>query len=293
MVGVGMIRSSALAAAMGVFSIVTPTRAQVYLDQCDDWQGKRFSVDERIDGCTSQIHSGKYSGEKLARAYNNRGIAWYDKGEKDRAIADYTEALRIDPTNAVAYNNRGNAWKLKGETDRAIADYTEATQFDSRRAETYYNRGLTWYDKGDKDRAIADCTEAIRLDPRYAVAYTARGIAKLFTGSLPEALADIRQGSVLDPKDAYAALWLDILNRRSSLPSQLAQSAKQLDMTKWPGPVLRVYLGELKPEEVLAEAADAESTSKTSRACEANFYLAELALLGEAKDEATRLFRVA
>ena len=46
-----------------------------------------------------------------ARAYNNRGVTWSQKGAPDRAIADYNEGIRLDPTYAVAHNNRGNAWR--------------------------------------------------------------------------------------------------------------------------------------------------------------------------------------
>jgi tetratricopeptide (TPR) repeat protein len=44
----------------------------------------------------------------------------------DRAIADYTEALRLDPKYTFAYYNRGDAYRYNGDLDRAIADYTEA-----------------------------------------------------------------------------------------------------------------------------------------------------------------------
>ena len=62
-------------------------------------------------------------------------------------------------------------------------------------------------------------------------------------------------------------------------------------MTKWPAPVIRLYLGQMTPEAVLAAAADA--TTKKSQVCEANFYSAELSLTKGLKDEATRLFRLA
>jgi tetratricopeptide (TPR) repeat protein len=54
------------------------------------------------------------------------GNAWRNKGDFDRAIADYNQALTINPQDAEAYNNRGNAWRNKGDFDRAIADYTQA-----------------------------------------------------------------------------------------------------------------------------------------------------------------------
>jgi tetratricopeptide (TPR) repeat protein len=59
-------------------------------------------------------------------AYNNRGSAVQSKGDYDRAIADYSEAIRIDPNYAVAYSNRGNLFEAKGRREEAIADFRRA-----------------------------------------------------------------------------------------------------------------------------------------------------------------------
>ena len=40
-------------------------------------------------------------------AYCNRGVAYANKGDYDKAIADCNEAIRLDPKDAVAYCNRG------------------------------------------------------------------------------------------------------------------------------------------------------------------------------------------
>ena len=58
------------------------------------------------------------------------GTAWFDKGDFDNAIRDYTQAIRLDPKSAVAYCNRGLAWSNKGDFDKAIAAYAEAGDFD-------------------------------------------------------------------------------------------------------------------------------------------------------------------
>ena len=178
---------------------------------------------------------------KYAYAYNNRGTAYDHKGDADRAIADYNEAIRLDPKFAQAYSNRGLAYYQKGDFDRAIANYGEAIRLDPKYAYAYNNRGNVYYQKHDENRAIADYSEAIRLDPKYAQAYFNRGIANLYAGWLPKALADLGQSSELNPKYAYAALWLHIVDTRNNLPSQLAEAAKQIDMTKWPAPVIRPF----------------------------------------------------
>lgn len=68
---------------------------------------------------------------------------------------------------------------------------------------------------------------------------------------------------------------------------------KQIDMSKWPAPLIRLYLGELTPDAVLAAADDPDATAKKGRVCEANFYGGELVLQRGAKEEARRLLQLA
>jgi Flp pilus assembly protein TadD len=103
-----------------------------------------------------------------ANAYSDRGMIWAEKGEKDIAIADYNEAIRLDPHLTSAYNNRGNAWNAKKEYDKAIADYDEAIRLDPKFALANNNRGIAWRAKKEYDKAICDYNEAIRLDPKYS-----------------------------------------------------------------------------------------------------------------------------
>ena len=63
-----------------------------------------------------------------AAAYYLRGVTYHSKGELEKAIADYTEAIRINPDHAKAYNNRGAAYEYKGEYDKAMADYAKAKE---------------------------------------------------------------------------------------------------------------------------------------------------------------------
>jgi tetratricopeptide (TPR) repeat protein len=81
-----------------------------------------------------------------AAAYNNRGNAYYDKGDKDAAIADYSQAVKLDPNYAAAYYNRGIAYSAKGDKDAAIADYSQAVKLDPNDAAAYYSRGNANYD---------------------------------------------------------------------------------------------------------------------------------------------------
>lgn len=180
-----------------------------------------------------------------------------------------------------------------GDLDHAIDDYTEVIRLDSKNALAFNSRGNTYLAKGNPDRAIADYDEAIRLDPDEPGTYLNRGLANLYSGSLQKAQADFERSSELNPKDAYIALWLEITNRRSSLPSRLAEATTRIDMTKWPAPLIRLYLGQITPEAVLAAADDPDIGAKERQACEANFFIGEFALERSAKDEAVHQLRLA
>jgi len=112
-----------------------------------------------------------------AQTHYERGKVFFDRGDWDTAILEFTEAIRLDPGDAIVYNNRGAAYDNKGDYDHAISDYTQAIRLDPNDSVFYNNRGAAYYDKGDYDRAIADLTQAIRLEPDNAVIYFNRGSA--------------------------------------------------------------------------------------------------------------------
>jgi lipoprotein NlpI len=108
---------------------------------------------------------------------------------------------------------------------------------------------------------------------------------------LPEALSDFERAAALNPQSAFVALWIDILARRSSLPSELAGRAAQFDKNRWPAPIVRLYLGLATEDDVLTAAANGNDSLRSEQFCAAYFFGGELALSQGARDEAVRLFR--
>jgi tetratricopeptide (TPR) repeat protein len=230
---------------------------------------------------------------KSATYYLTRGGVYDDKGDYDRAIADATEAIRLDPKSVSAYNNRGHAYRSKEDYENAIADFNQAIVLDPKDGILYYNRGKAYYAKGDHKHAFADYDQAIKLSPKFIKTYYFRGMAHLYAGSLPKALADFNQASELDLKNANSALWLDMVGRRSGLPSRLPQAISLIDMTQWPAPIIRLFLGQFTPEAALAAGDSPNVVTKRAQVCEATFHSGELALLQGAKDDALHLFHLA
>jgi tetratricopeptide (TPR) repeat protein len=115
---------AAVLVATGLLHAPTAT-AQTY-DQLTKWCYGDATDDQSIQGCNAVIQSGKETKNDLAAAFNNRGLAYDNKKEYDRAIQDYDQAIKLNPNNAHAFNNRGLAYANKGDNDRAIQDYDQA-----------------------------------------------------------------------------------------------------------------------------------------------------------------------
>ena len=126
----------------------------------------------------------------FAPAYLGRGNAHSNQGNLDEAIRDYCEAIRLDPNYAIAYYNRGAVYQHKNKFSKAFSDYNAAIRLDPNYAPAYNNRGVVYGRKGDFNKAISDFTEAIRLDPNYAIAYENRGVVYFHTGKRAKANAD-------------------------------------------------------------------------------------------------------
>ncbi|WP_158284338.1 tetratricopeptide repeat protein [Bradyrhizobium sp. SUTN9-2] len=195
---------------------------------------------EIIAACTRAIQSGDYNGEDLSSLYHARGCSWpwtSFADRDDRALEDFTAAIRVNPKaggsllnrshiynqrhdhdraiadvdqafeaglsdhgKRVGYGERGYAYQRKGDNDRAIADYTATIQLNANNSFALMARGNAYFAKGDFDRAIADYNRVIAVDPEYAhdyAAYGSRAIAYLRKGDLRQAFADVDRKQAL------------------------------------------------------------------------------------------------
>jgi tetratricopeptide (TPR) repeat protein len=103
--------------------------------------------------------------QNLKNACLARGVTRYNKEDYDRAIADFSRAVELDPDDIGAYNNRGSARFAKEDYNGVIEDFTQIIRLDQTNAIVYYNRGCAYSHIGDYDRAVADFEAALKIDP--------------------------------------------------------------------------------------------------------------------------------
>ena len=131
---------------------------------------------------------------ETAKEYLVHGDNFSATKDYDHAILDYDQAIHLSPDYAEAYNNRGYAYYWKGDANRAIADYSRAIELRPNYAYAYNNRGVAYMASGHSDEAISDFNRALELQHDFPQAFINRGNAYLRLGRFGLAFADFRQG---------------------------------------------------------------------------------------------------
>src|SRR5216117_727816 len=166
------------------------------------WEaGQRQDFDGAIMYYTRAIESGDLPHPDLFFAFNNRGNAYAGKRDYDRAIRDYSEALRLNPKYAAAFRNRGRALVHKGDYDRAIADYNEAARIDPEDPHALIGRGIAYNAKHQYDLAIRDFDAALRVCPACPLAVLNRAAAYVAKGDDGRAIQEFDVALQQSPGD--------------------------------------------------------------------------------------------
>ena len=116
---------------------------------------------------------------KSVYAYNNRGASFQRKGDFARASADYGEVTRLQPNNADAWAARCWVRAAGGrEVQQALTDCDESLKLKADAPDVLDTRGFVNLRLGKKDDAIKDYDAALKLDPKLPGALYGRGVAK-------------------------------------------------------------------------------------------------------------------
>lgn len=181
-----------------------------------------------------------------AQEHLERGVDCFNNDDIDQAIAEFTEAFRIDPSLAAAkghlhtaYYNRGVMNFQNGNNDLAIADLSKAIKFSPSDDATVYNaRGMLYNEMENNDGVIQDFTEVIRIAPTDAAyffrstgyrgkykAYGAAGDEDNFFKYIDLAIDDLKTASQIAP-DANHQKGVDLLISERELREKANDSQK-------------------------------------------------------------------
>ena len=153
-------------------------------------------------------------------------MLYYRKRDMARAIEDYTMQIKLRP-DVLAYINRGNAWRDSEQLDRAAADYAEVIRLAPTDARGWRNRGMIRLYKGDNKGGLADYDKALQYDPADVFSWNNRGQARLRLGDKARRDRRFQEGAGAAPGSCDgarqpAAAWRDAL--AAKLPGRVLQA---------------------------------------------------------------------
>jgi lipoprotein NlpI len=183
-------RPIAIAAALA--AIMASSGATAQTDDQRKWCYDPAATDaQTIEGCTALVQAGQLAGRDLAIVLYDRGLSYENTKQFDLAMADFSQAVGLDPTYAEAFDDRGNIYARTGDYAHAMPDYDKAIALKSDYALAYSNRGWIHYKQGDLDAALADYDRAIGLDQKMGRAFVNRALARFAKNDCKGAADDL------------------------------------------------------------------------------------------------------
>jgi tetratricopeptide (TPR) repeat protein len=175
-------------------------------------------------------------------AYIGRARTWAKKHYRDRELADYTEAIRREPANAAYLVARAESCSAQGMHKQAMADFDAALAIEPTNPSFWVSRGNEWRNDLRFDDAIADYTHALQINPRYAPAYVARGLTWKQQRAFDRAIQEFTEFTRVDPENALSHMLLARLlatcwiDKFRNGQLAVAEATRACELTHWQDP---------------------------------------------------------
>lgn len=165
----------------------------------------------------------------------------YDHADYDKAIDQWREAIRLDPTLARAHHDLGVALRGKGKLAEAIPLLREAVRLDPKNGTVLSDLGDTLQENGDFDGAQSAYQAALALVPKSASLRNNLGYIMVRKGNLEGAIAEWRAAVQIDPKYPAAQINLaEALENKGDASGAIAAYERFLDLVPNGGDVEEV-----------------------------------------------------
>ncbi len=229
----------------------------------------------------------------LASTYDDfaRGIDATNHGNANAAIVYFTYAIDdggLAPSYLPsAHVGRARAYLRNRDCKLAYADLTDAIRLRPDLVDAYSLRAEANHCLHRDDAALADATAAIRIRPAAGYFFMRSRLLWNF-GDFSAARADANRAVVSDPRNAYFILWSAVTALHTGgIDAAHFESLATSVGKNWPRPLIALFAGQIKPQEVWRLAANG------GEECEADFYIGQWRLARGERAKAKNLFKTA
>lgn len=164
-------------AAIALVGFLLPATAVAAPAHCEGYNYEEFSVmapEDRIAWFTEEIAQCDDPTAQAA-AHSNRAFVYYEQGDFETALADYEQAMALDPNYTYARSGRAYSYYSMGRYDEAVAAFDEAIALDPNYVDAYNGRASSecFLDAPRTPRALEDILKAVELEPQWAIDWQA------------------------------------------------------------------------------------------------------------------------
>lgn len=221
-----------------LFSFISFSRVQVFKNSETLWtdainkkynnplafnnRGHYYRQNNQIDKAIADYNEALKINPNYHLSLNNRGKIYFDRGQLDLAMADFNKSLLVAPDFVNALSNRGAAYAAKGNFDAALVDLNKALEIEPTNINALSNRSLTWYSINNFEKAAEDVTAYLRYKPDDADMLNLRSLCFNQLNRNQEALADLNRAIQLNP--SQGVFW----QNRSFLLNKMGDKAGAL-----------------------------------------------------------------
>jgi|CZKI01.1.fsa_nt_gi tetratricopeptide (TPR) repeat protein len=162
-------------------------------------------------------------------AHNNLGMIYEHRGDPEKAISQYEEALRQKGDYAGAHSNLGAILsRMPGRSNEAIAHLQEALRLQPNFAAAHNNLGIVWHNTpGRLNDAVAEFKETLRINPDLAEAHNNLANALRKADLMDDAITEYKEAIRLMP--GYADFHFNLAGALLRIPGRENEAAEQLE----------------------------------------------------------------
>ncbi|MBY0549701.1 MAG: tetratricopeptide repeat protein [Candidatus Obscuribacterales bacterium] len=165
------------------------------------------------EGSAPEVSTTRDDDAISASNLNSRGLLFARRGVHSNAMAEFSRAIQLDPTNETYFFNRAVSRRAQEDYHGALADFSEAIHLEPK-PRSLNSRGLLFAQLGDHSKAIADFSYAIQIDPTYERCFFNRAVSRKAQKDYDGAFADFSEVIGLEPEDDISLLARGMLYAR-------------------------------------------------------------------------------
>jgi len=196
-------------------------------------------LEERPEHAETSINVATQILDKLQMPPNNRASILYQRGLAklqldetiDRGIADFKEALKIEPKHMPSLTAMADAYAMSGKNQEALGAFNQFIAAFPEHPIGYNNRGMFYKEIDQKDQAIADFRKTIEVEPKFFVAHINLGYMLMESDRPAEAQKSFDQAIALQPENpSIYALRANAEMRQGNSQGAIADYSKAIEL---------------------------------------------------------------